>query len=91
MDLSNPVTQQMMGGVIRSILVAGGGAGIFSGDQLGIVAGSLAALIGVAWSLYQKRAAATDKHVTVAAAVHATVANPQNATNIIAAAKAGTL
>lgn len=89
MDLSNPVTQQMIGGVIRSILVACGGAAIMSGDQLGIVAGAIAALIGVGWSIYQKKSAHENAHVTTAIAVHAAVANPQNASAIIADAKAG--
>lgn len=89
MDLSNPTTQAMIGGIIRSILVAAGGAGVMSGDQLGVIAGALAALIGVGWSIYQKKSAADSKVITVATAVHAAAATPENALAIIADAKAG--
>lgn len=89
MDLSNPVTQQIVGGIIRSLIVAAGGAGIMSGDQLGVFAGAVAALIGVGWSIYQKRATAKDSHAMLTQAVELTAAAPHNADSIIAAAKAG--
>jgi hypothetical protein len=47
MDFSNPLTQQMLGGIIRSILIAAGAGSALSNDQITAGAGALAVLIGV--------------------------------------------
>lgn len=89
MDLSNPTTVAMIGGIVRTALVLAGGGALMSGDQLGQAAGIIAAIVCLAWSLWQKHSSAQDKHATVVAAVTEAAANPQNASAIIAAAKAG--
>ena len=88
-DLSNPQTQAILGGIVRSLLVAAGGAGMMSGDQLGTVAGAIVALAGVAWSIYQKHNSSVTAHATLTTAVNAAASSPTDATDIIAAAKTG--
>ena len=51
-------TKAMLGGIVRSVLIAIGGGLYFTNDQLTIVSGAAAILIGVAWSLVQKKNAA---------------------------------
>ncbi|HEY2010511.1 MAG TPA: hypothetical protein VGH23_16095 [Rhizomicrobium sp.] len=87
MDLSNPKTQALIGAVIRAILVAAGGGGLMSGDQISSLAGALAVVAGLGWSLWQKRNSVS--HATLTTAVQQTASNPQNASAIIAAAKQG--
>ena len=94
-DPSDPVTQAQIGGIIRSLLIAAGGAGFMTDNQEAQAAGIAAALIGLIWSIYQKHKAAqqvqatTVSHAQLVAAVNAAAATPANATDIIAAAKAG--
>jgi hypothetical protein len=91
MGLSNPVTLQMIGGVIRSLLIAAGAGSALSGDQLTAGAGALAVLIGIAWSMASKRLAADTQHAAVVKAVAAVAADPSTAHEVIAASRAGTL
>jgi hypothetical protein len=83
-DFSNPTTQAMIGGVVRSLLIAAGGLGL-AGNQITQVSGAIAMLIGVGWSLWSKKATATDAHLTLATAVNVAANNPQNASAVIAA------
>lgn len=48
-------TKAMLGGIIRSIIIAIGGGATFSADQITAISGAAAVLIGVAWSLIQKK------------------------------------
>lgn len=91
MDFSNPVTQQMIGGVIRSLLIAVGAGGALSGDQLTAGAGALAVLVGICWSLASKRLAADKQHDAVVRAVVTVAADPSTAHAVIAESRAGTL
>lgn len=91
MDFSNPVTLQMIGGVIRSILIAVGAGSALSGDQLTAGAGALAVLIGIGWSMASKRLAADAQHDAVVKAVTAVAADSSTAHDVIAASRAGTL
>lgn len=54
----NDTTSDIIGGVIRHLVTSAGGAlvahGLITSTQLTDVAGALALLIGVAWSMYQK-------------------------------------
>ena len=91
MDFSNPITQQMIGGILRSLLIAAGAGSALSSDQLTAGAGALAVLIGIAWSLAQKRFAAEAQHDAVAKAVAAVAADPASAHDVIAQSRAGLL
>lgn len=91
MDLSNPLTLQIIGGVIRSLLIAAGAGSAMSGDQLTAGAGAIAVLIGIAWSMASKRLAADAQHEAVVKAVSAVVADPQSAHEVIAASRRGGL
>jgi len=51
-------TKAMLGGIIRAIIIAIGGGASFSPDQITAISGAAAVLIGVAWSLIQKKNAA---------------------------------
>lgn len=51
-------TKAMLGSIVRSVLIAIGGGLYFTNDQLTVVSGAAAILIGVAWSLIQKKNAA---------------------------------
>lgn len=48
-------TKAMLGGIVRSVLIAIGGGLYFTNDQLTMISGAAAILIGVAWSLIQKK------------------------------------
>jgi len=48
-------TKAMLGGLIRSAIIAFGAGAYFTGDQLTAISGAAAILIGVAWSLIQKK------------------------------------
>lgn len=89
MDLTNPVTQQIIGGVIRSVIIAIGGGAIMTGNQESSLAGALAVVLGIGWSIWQKRKTAANSHATLTTAVQATAASPADASAIIAQAKAG--
>ena len=89
MDFSNPTTHAMIGGIIRAALVAIGTGGVMSSNQIGVVAGAIAALFGVAWSIYQKHAQASTSHQTLTNAVQAAAPTPEIANSVIADAKAG--
>lgn len=91
MDVSNPVTQQMIGGLIRSLLIAAGAGSALSGDQLTASAGALAVLVGIAWSLAQKRLSAEAQHAAVVEAVARVAADPASAHDVVAASRAGML
>lgn len=88
-DLSSPEMQAMVGGVIRHLIVLAGGAGVLSQNQLGQLAGALAVIVGIGWSIYQKKSASTAAHVTLTAAVNATDATPASAAAVIDLAKSG--
>ena len=93
-DPTSTEGQALIGGVIRAVLSAAGGAGILSQTQLGQVAGAAAVLITVIWSLYQKHQTATTtvSHDTLTkAVVAASQSTPAAANDIITAAKAGQL
>ena len=48
MDLTNPTAQQMIGAILRSLLIAAGAGTAMSQDQLTAGAGALAVLVGIA-------------------------------------------
>jgi len=48
-------TKAMLGGILRSVLIAIGGGLYFTQDQMTAISGAAAILIGVAWSLIQKK------------------------------------
>jgi hypothetical protein len=88
----SPENQAIVGGLIRSVLAMVGAGGLLSGDQLGVVAGALAAVVSVAWGIWQKKhaAATTVSHATLTTAVQAAAAGtPADAADIVTAAKAG--
>lgn len=91
MDLSNPATQQVIGALIRSILIAVGAGTAMNPDQITAGAGALAVMIGIAWSLFQKRSAAEAQHAAVVRAVGRVAADPNSAHEVIAASRAGSL
>lgn len=63
------VTLEMWGAIIRSVLLAGGVGAFLDGNQVTAVAGGLAAIGAVIWSVVQKRLAATKAHGQVETAV----------------------
>lgn len=91
-DLSNPTTQAMIGGFVRSGLIwlAGiiGASGYFTNTDAATAAGLIVGAAGLVWSIIQKRNAAANAHATVITAVTATARNPAAAPAVIAAAKA---
>lgn len=94
MDFSDPVTQAMVGTIFRSILIAVGAGGIFTGDQIGTLAGACAMVVGVIWGMYQKRSSAAkqaeQQHVAVLKAV-GMISGGHSAADVIAASSAGKL
>lgn len=56
------MTSEIIKSAARHVLTFGGGylvqSGLLDGGQLELVVGSLTAIIGVAWSVYEKRKAA---------------------------------
>lgn len=89
-------TQAILGGIVRSLIIAAGGGALLSTDQIASVAGALAVLIGVAWSAWQKHKTAAKNTATLTQAVTAAAAiDPkadtatQEAAAIVAAATAG--
>lgn len=47
----------VIGGVIRAVLAMSGGAGLASDSEIEQLAGAVAVLVTVAWSVYQKKSA----------------------------------
>jgi hypothetical protein len=85
-DFSNPTTQAMWGGFIRSALIMAGGFGL-SQNQLVQVSGAVVCLIGVGWSLYAHKSQANAANTQVAVAVQAVQASsaPGAAAAVVAA------
>ncbi len=48
-------TKAMLGSVVRALIIAIGGGLYFTSDQLTAISGAAAILIGVVWSLIQKK------------------------------------
>jgi len=48
-------TKAMLGSVIRALIIAIGGGLYFTQDQVTAISGAAAILVGVAWSLIQKK------------------------------------
>ena len=91
MDLTNPTAQQMIGAILLSLLIAAGAGTAMSQDQLTAGAGALAVLIGIAWSLAQKRFQVESQHAAVVRAVGRVAADPMSAHEVIEASRAGQL
>jgi len=95
MDFSDPVTQAMVGSIIRSALMAAGAGGVFTGDQIGMLAGAGAMIVSVLWGLYQKRSSAAkqadQQHAAVSRAVGLLATNKASVTDVLAMSAAGKL
>lgn len=63
------LTPEIMGGLIRSMLVAVGAGAVFDGNQLTALAGALAVIGGMVWSVIQKRRSADKTEDKIRAAV----------------------
>jgi len=74
-DLSNPTTQAMIGGFVRSGLIwlAGilGASGYFTSTDAATAAGIIVGLAGLVWSIIQKRSSAKAANTQVAVAIQA--------------------
>jgi hypothetical protein len=46
--------KKMVGSVVRHVLTFGGGAAVVSDEDITKLCGAIAALIGIAWSIWQK-------------------------------------
>lgn len=86
-DPSDPTTRAQIGGLIRSLIIMAGGLGL-TGDQTSQIAGALAVVVGVLWSLWQKHSSDQAHQATTATVANAVAANPQNVAATLAAAKA---
>lgn len=51
-------TKAMLGSIIRTLIITFGGGAVFSPDQITALAGAVAVLGTLVWSLIQKKAAA---------------------------------
>lgn len=91
MTLSDFLTPQMLGGLFRSLLIAAGAGSFMSADQIASGAGALAVIVGIAWSLVQKKVAADKKHEAVVNAVYDVAVRNKDPDAVIAASKAGNL
>lgn len=45
----------VIGGIIRAVLAMSGGAGLASDGEIEQIAGAVAVLLTIAWSVYQKK------------------------------------
>ena len=85
-DFSNPTTQAMWGGFIRSAMIMAGGFGL-SQSQLVQVSGAIVCLLGVGWSLWAHKSQAVAANTQVAVAVQAVMGSsaPGAAAAVVAA------
>jgi hypothetical protein len=86
----NENTQAYIGSVIRALLTLSPFITTkLGGDGITTTASIIAAIIALVWSLWQKKSTNTNAHAKLENAVNAAAATPENASSIIAAAKAG--
>lgn len=84
------LTPEVLGGMIRSMLIAAGMGGILDGNQLTALAGALAIVGSVLWSAWQKKRAADNKQDAVKTAANM-VADGANPEHVVSLSKAGIL